>query len=74
MRDNTSIFSRIASVTIKGAASGSVAAGDSFGIIAEQIVSAKINGQKSAFTKGPNGAADFFVVAAPDFAIGEATQ
>lgn len=43
------------------------------GKVAEQIVSAKINGQKLAFTKGPNSPLDFFNVDPPNFAVREAT-
>lgn len=45
------IFSRIASLIISGAAEGSDAAGDSFGITAQEIKSAKINGVKVVLDK-----------------------
>ena len=45
------IFSRIASLIISGAAEGSDAAGDSFGITAQQISSARINGVKVVLDK-----------------------
>ena len=81
VRDNASIFSQIASITIAGAASGTSAAGDSFGIVAEQIKKANISGTALAFTSGPRSPGDFFFVGttgpgpggATDFGIGEVT-
>ena len=81
VRDTATIFSRIASITIKGAASGTASAGDSFGIVAEQIVKAKITGTALAFTGGERSPGDFFFAGttgpgpggATDFGIGEST-
>jgi hypothetical protein len=64
VRDNTTtIFSSIASITIKGQAFGSAIAGDHFGIVAEQIGSAQIGTVKFKFTKGPRNATDAFAIA-----------
>ncbi len=82
VRDNIAIASRIAGVTIKGQAFGTTAAGDSFGIIAEQIVRAKMGAVAFKLTAGARTPADFFVAGATapgptglasDFSIGEAT-
>jgi hypothetical protein len=56
-------FSSIASITIKGQALGSAAAGDSFGIVAEQIGSAKVGARVFKFDKGERDTADAFAVA-----------
>jgi autotransporter-associated beta strand protein len=59
-------FSTIASITIKGQALGSTASGDSFGIVAEQILKAKIGAVKFVFVKGPDTATtdpDVFAIA-----------
>jgi hypothetical protein len=48
-RDNPAIFSTISSITIKGQALGTTAAGDMFGIVAEHIGRAKIGGRTFAF-------------------------
>jgi hypothetical protein len=45
------IISRIASLVIKGVAEGSDTAGDSFGIVAQEIKKAKISGQKILLNK-----------------------
>jgi|GEM_PF-6268093 len=78
VRDNAKIFSRIGAIVIKGTAEGSSGAGDHFGIVAEQIISARIGSGptavKLAFTPGPRGPADFFNVGSfGDFGIGEIT-
>ncbi len=63
-RDNAKIFSTIASVTIRGQASGTIAGGDTFGIVAEQITKAKVAKAALKFDKGPNDAADAFAFGA----------
>src|SRR5262249_43093196 len=74
IHDNASIFSRIASVVIKGTATGSPGAGDGFGIIAEEIVKGQAGATQFASTKGPRTAGDFFTIGASnDFSIGEVT-
>jgi hypothetical protein len=71
-RDNPAIVSRIASITIKGQALGTLDAGDSFGIVAEQIGRAKVGSVLFPFKKGPNTTGDFFTISSTnDFAIGE---
>ncbi len=62
-RDRAGIFSTIASIVIKGQAFGSAAAGDSFGIVAEQIGKAQIGAVKFKFDKGERDAADAFAAA-----------
>lgn len=72
VRDNARIYSSIASVLIKGTATGSATLGESFGIVAEQIGKAQIGTTKLAFTKGARGANDFFPIAGTtNFTIGE---
>jgi autotransporter-associated beta strand protein len=72
VRDSVGIFSQIASITIKGQALGTLAGGDSFGIVAEQIGRAKVGAVTLPFKKGPHTAADLFAIGATgDFAIGE---
>jgi hypothetical protein len=56
-------FSSIASIVIKGQALGSATSGDSFGIVAEQIGSAKIGARLFKFDKGERDAADAFASA-----------
>lgn len=56
-------FSTIASILIKGQAIGSTKAGDSFGIVAEQILKAKIGTRTFVFDKGERDAADAFAAA-----------
>jgi hypothetical protein len=56
-------FSTIASITIKGQALGSAAVGDSFGIVAEQILKAKIGTRTFQFDKGERDLADAFATA-----------
>ena len=51
------IIATIASITIKGTATGSVAGGDFFGITAELIKKAKINGVARALTSGKDNLA-----------------
>lgn len=83
LRDRNTSFSTISSIIIKGQALGTVAAGDSFGIVAEQIGSAKVGGGSFAFTPGARTIGDFFEAAPTrpgvvgftfDFAIGEITK
>lgn len=62
-RDQTAIYSQIARITIKGQALGTPAHGDHFGIVAEQIGSAKVGAVKLKFTKGPRTATDAFAIA-----------
>ena len=75
VRDNANIFSQIASIAIKGQAFGTVASGDSFGIAAEKIGTAKVARAVLPFKPGPNTTGDFFAIGATnDFAIGEVDQ
>lgn len=83
LRDRGTNFSTISSIIIKGQAFGSTMAGDSFGIVAEQIGAAKVGAAIFKFTKGPRNVADFFFAAPTgpgptglnfDFAIGEITK
>ena len=72
--DEPTRFSTIASILIKGQALGTAAAGDSFGIVAEQIGKAQIGTRKFVFDKGERDAADAFAAAPTgDFFIREAT-
>lgn len=72
VRNKVGIVSQIARLVIKGAATGSVTIGDSFGIIAEKIASARVNGTPLPFTPGAHTSGDFFPVGGgTDFAIGE---
>lgn len=57
------ILARIASIVINGTATGSVANGDHFGIVAEHIGAARINNQKVLLTKN---VADNFLIG-PEF-------
>ncbi|HVT80417.1 MAG TPA: autotransporter-associated beta strand repeat-containing protein [Phycisphaerae bacterium] len=63
-RDTASIFSSITSITIKGTATGSATAGDTFGIVAEQIGSAKIGATVFHFDPGERDLADAFAIGA----------
>jgi autotransporter-associated beta strand protein len=63
VRDVSTRFSTIASITIKGQALGTAAAGDSFGIVAEQIGKAKIGTRTFKFDKGERDLADAFATA-----------
>jgi autotransporter-associated beta strand protein len=63
VRDTATIFSTIASLTIKGQAFGSTGSGDSFGIVAEQINRAKVGKATFKFDKGERDAADAFALA-----------
>lgn len=81
-RDNTKIFSTIASLTIRGQAFGTIAGGDTFGIVAEQIAKAKVAKAALKFDTGPNDGADAFAFGATgpgatglssDFFLREAT-
>lgn len=63
VRDTATIFSQIASITIKGQAFGSTTIGDSFGIVAEQIGKAKIGAATLKLTKGQRSPTDFFALA-----------
>ncbi len=63
VRDVATIFSQIASITIKGQAFGTIAAGDSFGIVAEQIGKAKLGAATLKLDKGERDAADKFALA-----------
>lgn len=63
VRDTAEIFSTIASITIRGQAFGSTAAGDTFGIVAEQITKAKIGKAVLKFDKGARDAVDAFALA-----------
>lgn len=55
-------FSTIASILIKGQALGSTAAGDAFGIVAEQITKTQIGKVKLKLDKGERDAADAFAI------------
>jgi hypothetical protein len=51
---NTPLIARIASITIKGSVTGSLAAGDNFGFVAQQIDKLVIAGRSIALTAGPS--------------------
>jgi hypothetical protein len=67
---NGPILARIASIVIKGAATGSTATGDHFGFVAEEIGAFKVGGVKTTLHKGarndlngvPIGASDDLTV------------
>lgn len=59
-RDVAGRFSTIASIVIKGQAIGSIASGDVFGIVAEQIVAGSIGGVPLKLKTGPRSASDAF--------------
>ena len=63
VRDTATIFSTIASLTIKGQAFGSTGSGDNFGIAAEQIKQAKVGKITFKLDKGERDAADAFALA-----------
>ena len=74
------IYSRIASIVIGGQPYGTLTAGDSFGIIAEEIGKLKIGGIRLKLEAGPQSPGDFFPIGATvpgpnglpsDFSIGE---
>jgi len=75
VRDNPNIVSQIASITIKGQAFGTAAPGDHFGVVAEQIIAAKVGGTKFALTKGPRSPGDVLTIGGEgsDFIIREVT-
>ena len=64
IRDNGTIFSQIASLTIKGQAFGSAEAGDTFGVVAELIAKAKIGINSLKLIKGEGDPEDAFALAA----------
>ena len=76
-RDVAGRFATIASITIKGQALGSVAIGDTFGIVAEQILKAKIGARTFTFDPGERDLADAFPAgptgpgAGPDNAVND---
>jgi hypothetical protein len=51
---DTPLIARIASITIKGSVSGSLAAGDNFGFVAQQIDRLAIAGRSVALNAGPS--------------------
>ena len=51
-KNNRNLVARIASVVIKGSATGSAAAGDHFGISAQSIGKLSIDGENIALQKG----------------------
>lgn len=66
--DNPAVQSRIRSLTIRGQAFGSANAGDTFGIVAEEVTNVKVTGVKVILEPGPiddevtiGGIADFKV-------------
>jgi hypothetical protein len=63
VRDNANLFSTIAALTIKGQAYGTVDTTDSFGIVAEQIKKAKLDGVKLPFVLGARTVGDTFYAA-----------
>jgi hypothetical protein len=77
---NRYVVSQIAKIVINGTVSGSSASGDSFGIMAEEIVKARIGGLLLPLTSGEHSPGDFFALGdtgpgptgiATDFVIGE---
>ncbi len=74
-RNNAAIFSQIASITIKGQGFGTAGPfNDSFGIVAEQIGSAKIGAAKFKFTAGKRSPADVFLAAPTGVGAGGAVS
>ena len=61
---NTGTIAKIASITIKGQVQGTAAAGDQFGIVAEQIGSLSVGGKAYTLLAGPASAADFITLGA----------
>jgi hypothetical protein len=59
---DTALIARIASITIKGEVSGSLAADDNFGFVAQQIDKLKIGGRTFTLTPGPSSPADNFLL------------
>lgn len=51
---DTGLVARIASITIRGDASGSLAAGDNFGFVAQQIDKLRIGSHVFSPTPGPS--------------------
>jgi len=73
-RDTAEIFSTIAKLTIKGQALGTIDAADSFGIVAEQIIKAKIGKATLGLNPGARDAADAFAIGTTgDFFVREVT-
>ena len=69
---NSTAIASIAAITIKGQAMGSFAPGDFYGIIAEQIGSVSVAGQKVPLTKGKsNDLVGIDIGLTPDFVIRE---
>jgi hypothetical protein len=63
---NTGLIARIASITIKGDATGSFAASDNFGFVAQQIDKLKIGARTFALALGPSSPTDNFLLAFTD--------
>jgi autotransporter-associated beta strand protein len=74
VRDTAEIFSTIAKLTIKGQALGTIDVADSFGIVAEQIIKAKIGEATLKLDRGERDAVDAFAIGATsDFFVREVT-
>ena len=63
---NTALIARIASITIRGDVSGSRAAGDNFGFVAEQIDKLRIGSRTITLVPGPSNPADNFLISLTD--------
>ncbi len=79
-RDSLAIISRIARISIGGQAFGTLAVGDSYGIVAENIGKLKVGGTTFRLERGARSPGDFFPIGATvpgpnglpsDFSIGE---
>ena len=79
-RDSARIVSGIARIAIGGQAYGTLAVGDSFGIVTEKIGALKVGGAKFRLERGAQSPGDFFPLGATvpgpnglpsDFSIGE---
>ena len=62
-RNNANIVAQIGAIVIRGQALGTATSStDNFGIVAEQIASARIGANRFTFATGPQSAADFFLI------------
>jgi hypothetical protein len=70
--NNTGLIARIASIAIKGVVQGTVAGGDHFGFVAEQIGKLSVGGKAIALTTGP-GNDDVLIPSSLDVRLLEVT-
>ena len=62
LRDSAALFAQIGSIVVRGQALGSIASGDAFGVVTEQIIKAQFAGVSLPLVKGPGNAADAFAL------------